>query len=77
MLVAMMYAPAALPTNREHPPFAVLSAFFFGQGRGILLDKYIEDDTIYEPYSKLITYLDGAKAVEVYKALHKTAKYCD
>jgi hypothetical protein len=43
----------------------------------VLLDEYIEDDTTYEPYAKLITYLDGAKAVEVYKALHPTAKYRD
>lgn len=33
--------------------------------------------TNYEPYNKLITFLDGSKALETYKALHPNAKFRD
>lgn len=36
-----------------------------------------EVNTTYEPYSKLITFLDGAKAVKTYKALHPTTTFRD
>jgi hypothetical protein len=34
-------------------------------------------DSTWEPYHKIITYLDGSKAVETYKALHPEAKFRD
>lgn len=34
-------------------------------------------DTTLEPYSKIIQYLDGTKAMDIYKALHPTATFRD
>jgi len=45
------------------------------QGKEITTTK--EVNTTYEPYNKLITFLDGSKAVKTYKALHPNTKFRD
>lgn len=45
------------------------------EGKMITTTK--EVNTTYEPYNKLITFLDGSKAVKTYKALHPEGKFRD
>lgn len=45
------------------------------EGKVITTTK--EVNTTHEPYNKLITFLDGSKAVETYKALHPKALFRD
>ena len=45
--------------------------------KGVITTTTKAVDTTWEPYNKIITFLDGSKAVEVYKILHPGANFRD
>jgi len=45
--------------------------------KNTITKNVIEDDTTWETHNSVMTFLDGARMLEVYKTLHPTAKFRD